>query len=155
MYVIARFSRFITMIQCVDACVRRFDEEKPVANEGGVREGQVRRWEFESSGKCFQECLGPGSRVPLTTRERKTTSAVKRRRRAGRVCRWHELTRRDATWRDVTWRDVVVVVVEDASRWDGRSPRIPHVAPRASTLRLQQLPCQDNQSGNRWVLVLI
>jgi len=120
-------------------------------------EGQVRRWEFESSGKCFQECLGLGSRVPLTTWEQKTTSAVKRRRRAGRVCRWHELTRRDVTWRDVTWRDVTWRRrgVEDASRWDGRSPRIPRVALRIPTLRFQQLPCQDNQSGNRWVLVLI
>lgn len=131
---------------CIDVCVRRFDEEK-FANEW--EEFVERKFDDESlsRGKCFQECLGPGSRFSSTTREQKTTG-VKRKQKAGQV----SLTRVDATRRDVTWRDVTLER-RDASRWDGHPPWIPCVASHASTLCLHQLPCQDNQSGNRWVIV--
>lgn len=105
---------------------------------------------FDDESLSRAESAFKGARVLVRAfRQRrglqKTTSAVKRRR--GGVCRWHELTRHNVTWRDTTSG------CRDASRWDGPPSWIPRVAPHACALRFQQLPCQDNQSGDRWVLV--
>lgn len=126
-------------------CVRRFDEDKPVGADEEFAESK-----FDDESLSRAESAFKSARVLVRAfRQRrglqKTTSAVKRRR--GGVCRWHELTRHNVTWRDTTSG------CRDASRWDGHPSWIPRVAPHACALRFQQLPCQDNQSGNRWVLV--
>jgi len=85
-------------------CVRRW-RRKIRGRMRRIRGRKVRRWEFES-WKVLPRVPGSWFALFVDDEGQKTTGVVKRKRRAGQVCRWHELTRRDVTWRDVTWRDV-------------------------------------------------
>lgn len=60
--------------------VRRFDEDKSVDADEEFAESKFDDESLSRAESVFKSARGPGSRISSTTREQKTTSAVKRRR---------------------------------------------------------------------------